>query len=171
MCNELWKLRSDRLRVRENSDHYRTLVGVPVPTEWNSAIAQTKKGSPYIGQVLDAGFSKAVATVVLLTPDDEARLKNEFFRRKSDPGYEAKLTGQPRPNVLFEAGMAFGHHPDNTVIVQVGKIRPISDLTGRHIVHLDDSVETRHQLIIKLKAARCPVDDTGTDWHAAGEFR
>jgi predicted nucleotide-binding protein len=108
--------------------------------------------------------------VVLLTPDDEAKLKDEFFKSRSDPRSEIKLSGQPRPNVLFEAGMAFGHHPDNTVIVQVGKIRPISDLTGRHIVHLNDSVASRQQLVVKLRAAGCPVDDTGSDWHTEGDF-
>ena len=107
--------------------------------------------------------------MVLLTPDDEAKLKDEFIKR-SDPGFERKLTGQPRPNVLFEAGMAFGSQPDKTIIVQVGKIRPISDLSGRHVAHLTNSFESRHQLMVKLKGVGCPVDDTGSLWHTAGSF-
>jgi predicted nucleotide-binding protein len=139
------------------------------PIEWNSALAATRKGSPHIAEVLDAGFSKAVATIVLFTPDDEAKLKDEFIKR-SDPRYERRLTGQPRPNVLFEAGMAFGRHPENTIIVQVGTVRPISDLSGRHVVHLTGSFESRHQLIVKLRTVGCPVDDTGDEWHDAGSF-
>lgn len=125
--------------------------------------------SPHIADVLDAGFNKAGATVVLFTPDDEAKLKNEFIKR-SDARFESKLTGQPRQNVLFEAGMAFGRYPEKTIIVQVGKIRPISDLTGRHVAHLSDSFDSRHQLIVKLRTVGCPVDDTGDDWHTAGNF-
>ena len=60
-------------------------------------------------------------------PDDEARLKTKF-RIASDASYEKDLTGQPRPNVLFEAGRAFGSHPDDTGGRSVGasctSIRP-----------------------------------------------
>src|SRR6185369_8896119 len=52
--------------------------------------------------VRDAMFAKAAAVVVLLTADDEARLKKEF-RKSSDAAFEKTLTGQARPNVLFEA--------------------------------------------------------------------
>jgi predicted nucleotide-binding protein len=139
------------------------------PIEWDSALAATKKGSPHIAEVLDTGFKNAVATVVLFTPDDEAKLKDKFVK-KTDPSYERRQTGQPRQNVLFEAGMAFGRHPDNTILVEVGKLRPISDLVGRHAVRLTDSVATRHQLLVKLRAVGCPVDDTGDDWQTAGDF-
>ena len=46
------------------------------PLEWSDAIALTGKGSPYVGEVLDAAFSNAHAVVVLFTPDDEVRLKD-----------------------------------------------------------------------------------------------
>jgi predicted nucleotide-binding protein len=139
------------------------------PLEWSKALALTKKGSPYNGEVLDAAFSKAKAIVVLFTPDDEAKLKTEFIKT-GDPSFERKLTGQPRPNVLFEAGMAFGRHPNSTVLVHVGKIRDISDVAGRQLVNLTNSVSSRHQLIVKLRAAGCTVDDTGEDWQTQGDF-
>jgi len=128
-----------------------------------------KKASPYIGEVLEAAFSKAQAVVVLLTPDDEARLKKEF-QTGSDPAYEKTLTGQARPNVLFEAGMAFGTHPEQTVIVEVGSLRPFSDTYGRHVVHLSNDVRKRQELMIKLENAGCPVDFTGTDWQTESDF-
>jgi len=63
------------------------------------------------------------AVVVLFSPDDEAKLRAEFLKATDGPD-ERTLTGQPRPNVLFEAGMAFGSKPDNTVSVQLGEMRP-----------------------------------------------
>ncbi len=104
--------------------------------EWSTIIAKTKQGSPHISDALDAAFASADAVVVLLTPDDEAMLKKELQKR-DDPAFEKRPTGQPRPNVLFEAGMAFGRHPDRTIIVHVGKIRPFSDVLGRHYIKLD----------------------------------
>jgi len=139
------------------------------PIEWVKALAMTGTGSPYIGEVLDAAFKKAIAVIVLLTPDDQASSKPEFIKT-SDPPYERVLTGQPRPNVLFEAGMSFGRHPDNTVLVQVGETRPLSDLAGRHVDHLDGSVPKRQELVIKLRSCGCEVDTTGTHWMTEGDF-
>jgi predicted nucleotide-binding protein len=142
-------------------------VGVQ-PIEWNKAIEFTKKGAPYVGEILDAAFKRARAIVVLFTPDDEAKLKGEFVKR-GESG-ERSLSGQPRPNVLFEAGMAFGRFPNSTVLVHVGKIRAISDVAGRHLVNLTGSIESRHQLIVKLRGAGCAVDDAGNDWQTEGDF-
>ncbi len=139
------------------------------PIEWNKAIKLTGKPSPYVSEILDAAFREAVAVVVLLSPDDEARLKSEFLKA-SDPLYEKNLTGQARPNVLFEAGMAFGHNPDSTVLVQVGDVRPFSDVGGRHASHLTNSTESRQEFITKLANAGCNVDASGTDWHTDGDF-
>lgn len=70
----------------------------------------TKKTNPYIGDILDNTMAKVQAVVVLFSPDDEARLRAEFLTRSDGPS-EKKLRGQPRPNVLFEAGLALGRHP------------------------------------------------------------
>lgn len=139
------------------------------PIEWSRAIGMTGKASPYVGEILETAFSKAQAVVVLLTPDDNAQLKPEFIR-PSDPSYERKPTGQARPNVLFEAGLAFGTHQDKTILVEVGKIRPFSDTAGRHVVHLNNSNTTRKELMIKLKNAGCEVDFESSDWEAEGDF-
>jgi predicted nucleotide-binding protein len=139
------------------------------PLEWNNAVELTKKGSPYNGEVLDAAFRKVRAVVVLFTPDDMARLKPEFLK-PDDQQYERTLTGQARPNVLFEAGMAFGRHPDSTVLVRVGTLRDMSDVAGRQLVHLTNSPTSRRQLVSKLRAAGCAVDDTGEDWLVQGDF-
>lgn len=127
-----------------------------VPMEWEQLIALTGAGSPYIGDVLVRGFREAQAAVVLFSPDDEARL-HEALRRPNEPIHETELTGQPRPNVLIEAGMALALHPDRTIIVEVGRIRPATDLGGRHVVHLGTSGSLL-ALANRLKTAGCPVD-------------
>ena len=66
--------------------------------------------------------------------------------------------------------MAFGRYKDTTIIVQVGKVRPMSDVTGIHIVHLTGSLSSRRQLIGKLRTTGVTVDDTGEDWLTDGDF-
>ena len=107
--------------------------------------------------------------MVLLTPDDEARLRKPFWS-DNDESYERRLTPQARPNVLFEAGMAMGRSPERTVVVQVGNVRPFSDFAGRHVIHLDNSTEKRQQFAQRLQNAGCPANLEGTDWHSIGDF-
>jgi predicted nucleotide-binding protein len=133
------------------------------PMEWRGMLAQTGKATPYIGEVLDRAFEEAAAVVVLLTPDDEARLREELVQA-GDRGDERELTPQARPNVLFEAGMAFGLHPERTVLVQLGNVRPFSDVAGRHVVRLDGQEQRLRDIASRLKTAGCAVDDSGDDW-------
>lgn len=166
--NHVFVVHGRNEKVRKALFAFLRAVGVQ-PIEWNKALALTKKGSPYVGEVIEAAFNKAKVIVVLFTPDDEAKLKSEFIR-KGEPNFERRLTGQPRPNVLFEAGMAFGRQPNTTILVQVGRIRAVSDVAGRHIVHLTNSMTSRQQLVSKLKTAGLTVDDAGEDWHTEGDL-
>ncbi|WP_206496143.1 TIR domain-containing protein [Mycobacteroides abscessus] len=138
------------------------------PIEWSTAIAATGSASPYIGQALDSAFAMAQAVVVLLTPDDIAYLRPEYANGDDDP--ERTPTPQARPNVLFEAGMALGLHPDRTVLVELGAVRPFSDVAGRHAVRLDNSSTKRNDLAQRLKSSGCDVDTSGTDWLSLGDF-
>jgi len=139
------------------------------PIEWSQAVDLTGKTAPFIGEILEHAFSNAQAAVVLLTGDDEAKLRNELLR-SSDADYEKKLTPQARPNVLFEAGMAFGRHADRTVIIELGELRPFSDIFGRHVIKMNNSTARRQELAQRLKTAGCDIDLTGTQWHKAGDF-
>ena len=140
------------------------------PLEWTKAIQLTGSASPYIGQILEAAFAHAQAVVVLLTPDDLAKLREDLLLG-DDPIHERTLTGQARPNVLFEAGMAFASHPNQTVLVQFGQVRPFSDVAGRHIVKMDNSVPKRQEFALKLRTAGCSINLDGTDWHTFGDLR
>jgi predicted nucleotide-binding protein len=139
------------------------------PIEWSVAITLTGKPTPYIGEILDAAMQYAQAIVVLFTGDDLVRLKDEFLW-VNDPAYERKTTPQSRPNVIFEAGLALGKYPERTILVQVGNLRPLSDIAGRHFVRLRNSSKSRQELAQRLKLAGCDVDLSGTDWHDAGSF-
>jgi predicted nucleotide-binding protein len=140
------------------------------PLEWTQAIKLTRKGSPYVGEILDAAFREAAAIIVLLTPDEEARLKPVFVS-SGDPEHERRFSGQARPNVLFEAGMAFGRDPNSTILVQLGDTRPFSDVGGRHVLHLNDGPATRQEFVTKLANAGCNINTSGTDWLSAGNFQ
>ncbi len=140
------------------------------PMEWTKAIAGTGKTNPSIHEVLDHAFKTAGAVVVLLTPDDQVKLRKQFAQ-SDDPEYELRLVGQARPNVLFEAGMAMGSHPNSTVLVQVGNVKPFSDIGGRHVTRLGNDTESRQEFATKLRNAGCDVDTDGSDWHSTGDFR
>lgn len=139
------------------------------PLEWSEAVRETGKASPYVGEVLDTAFSIAKAVLVLITPDDEARLF-EQYRNEDDEDYERNLTGQARPNVLFEAGMAMGRNPNRTVLIELGKLRPFSDIGGRHVIRINGTPQKRKDLAQRLKTAGCNVNLNGTDWLTDGDF-
>lgn len=139
------------------------------PIEWSEAVRSTGKASPYIGDVLESAFQRAQAVVVLLTPDDEVRLSDSLWK-EDESLHEKMVQMQARPNVLFEAGMAFGTHADRTLLIQVGKVKAFSDVAGRHIVFLDDSRGQREEVARRLETAGCPVALDGDEWLKAGSF-
>jgi hypothetical protein len=138
------------------------------PLEFSQARARTRKASPYIGEILDAAFEQAQAVVVLLTPDEITYLRSDYANGPDDR--EVDPEPQARPNVLFEAGMAMGRSPDRTVLVELGKMRPFSDVAGRHAVRLRGTPEDRQDIAQRLVTAGCAVDTSGQDWLTAGDF-
>ena len=139
------------------------------PIEWTEAIKLTGSSSPYIGEVLDAAFSNAQAIVVLLTPDDRVRLRDEL-QKPDDPNDEKEDRFQARPNVLFEAGMAIARNEKRTILVKIGNVKKFSDIGGRHILYLDNTPEQRQEFMLKLSTAGCSVDTTSKDWLSIGNF-
>ena len=140
------------------------------PMEWGEVLRNAMDATPYIGDALDKAFSQVQAAVVILTGDDVARAGKNFLL-PHDSSDERDLTPQARPNVLFEAGMAFGRSARSTVLVSVGRTRPFSDITGRHILNLSDSVASRQELVDRLHKAGCAVKtENKNDWHTAGSF-
>ena len=155
-------------QARDNVFQFLRAIGLH-PLEWSEAVKSTGKPNPYVGEILERAFSEAHAILVLFTPDDEAYLRTSL-RSENEPNYETQLSGQARPNVLFEAGMAMGGSEDRTILVELGVLRPFSDIAGRHTIKLDNTSQRRQELAQRLQAAGCPVNLEGTDWHAVGNF-
>jgi predicted nucleotide-binding protein len=140
------------------------------PLEWHEATALAQAGAPYVGEVLDRAFAEVQGVVVLLTGDDFVHLRREFVNTDDGP-HETTPTPQARPNVLFEAGMAFGRHPESTILVTLGYTRPFSDIAGRHTVKISNAIAHRQALASRLTTIGCAVvTETRTDWHQAGDF-
>jgi hypothetical protein len=60
-----------------------------------------------------------------------------------------------------------GAYPQNTIILEFGNLRPIADLAGLNVVRFNEGAPPAvafKKIIGRLKAAGCPVDDSGTDW-------
>ena len=138
-----------------------------VPLEWGHLVDLTGKAMPYSGEAVEAAFGTAQAVVVLFTPDEIGVLHPELSdgdRAGNDGG------AQPRLNVILEAGMALQSHQDQTVLVEIGPTRTISDLGGRNTVRLTGAAKGLSELANRLEGAGCAVDKTGSDWLETGDL-
>lgn len=133
------------------------------PLEWSQLISGTEKATPYSGEAVAAAFATAQAVVVLFTPDEIGALHPDLIVGDGT-GEDEAAAPQPRLNVILEAGMSLQSHQDQTVLVELGPTRPISDLTGRNTVRLTGSASGLNDLANRLEKAGCPVDRSGNDW-------
>lgn len=116
-------------------------------------------GTPFVGEVLRGALSSVQAVIVLLTPDEYSVLDLGFFLRSDKPHERSRW--QPRPNVIFEAGMAIGIDERRTVMVAIGSNQGLfSDLSGRHVLELNRSSACFATLVGKLEAAGCALSRT-----------
>jgi hypothetical protein len=84
-----------------------------------------------------------------------------------------KQRWQPRPNVIFEAGMALALEEQRTILVILGKVPLPSDLHGRHFIRLDNSNRARGGFRNALVGTKCDVDMVTQDYldlNIAGDF-
>src|SRR5262249_44835556 len=104
-------------RLRDAMYEFLGALGLK-PREWGHALraARGKGGNPYVNDAVNIVMEQAQAIVVLLSPDDEAKLKDQFVT-KLERSTEGKLRGQARPNVIFETGIALGAYHKKTVMV------------------------------------------------------
>jgi hypothetical protein len=139
------------------------------PIEWEQAVAETGTASPYNLEAVEAAMDVAQAVVVVLTAEDLAGLVPELADGRAA---EAALEGQPRQNVILEAGMALGTDRAGVVFVQLGKIRGASDLDGLNMVRLTNEAQTRAALRQRLLNAGCLVNEAASDFltTACGDF-
>ncbi|PPF09990.1 hypothetical protein C5C86_13555 [Rathayibacter sp. AY1E4] len=136
-----------------------------VPLEFETIVNDSGEGSPFTGAAIDLAFTRAQAIVALITPDEWAALH-------PDLGVSIRRL-QARPNVIFEAGLAFGRVPSRTIIVTYGDSDLWSDIDGRHRVAMDNSPERRQALRDRLQQAGCLITHVSSDYLSAsggGDF-
>jgi len=138
------------------------------PLIWEQAVTLTGKTAPTTLEVVKAGLQAACAIVLLLTPDEQTQLREQFVK----PGDSNQPEFQPRPNVIFEAGMALVLAPERTILVRLGKTREISDIAGINYIPLSNAPESRRALAMRLQRAGCNADLTGNylNPQVAGDF-
>jgi predicted nucleotide-binding protein len=139
--------------------------------EWGHAIRSVRGrgGNPYINDAVTKIMEQAQAIVVMLSPDDEVKLKKQFIG-KNERSTEGKLRGQARPNVIFETGIALGTYHRKTLIVRVGAVKPFTDIGGMHILHLSGDGNSRNEFANRLESLGCKIDRDGDHWLRAGDF-
>jgi predicted nucleotide-binding protein len=143
------------------------------PVPWEEAVLFTSRSAAYIGETLNGLLQQAQAVVVLLTGDEEAQLRSEFFI-DGDSEDDKGLFPQPRPNVLFEAGMAFSHDTlaPRTILVELGEIRMCHNLEGRHRIQLSNKLKDRWALVHSLEKAGCDLRIPSNELlREVGDFR
>lgn len=133
------------------------------PIDWEEMVATSGSAAPFLGDLLQKAFQDIQAAVVLLTPDDGAYL-HPGLRGAHEPRHETETTGQARPNVLFEAGMALALYPERTVLVEIGQVRPFSDIGGRAVIKFDGGPASLQKIAGRLRNAGCAVNTNGLDW-------
>jgi predicted nucleotide-binding protein len=122
------------------------------------AVGLTKETAPFIGRVIDSAFEYAQAVIVLLTGDEEVQLCNEF-QHYDDEYFERVFYPQPTQEQIFEAGYAFGKSPERTILIQIGHVRPFSDIVGRYILHFSEVLEDHALLRTRLQRAGCIIEE------------
>lgn len=137
---------------------------------WDEATTRAGGGTPHTLDIVRAGIDLADAVIVLMTPDDLAYVKGEFYDPVRDDPREARETGQARQNVVFEAGWAMALGQDKVILVRVGDVRPLSDIDGLNYVWLTNDVDSRRQLITRLRNCHLEVHDNHDGWRNAGVF-
>lgn len=132
------------------------------PIEWEEAIAETGQGAPHNFEAVRAAMEVAQAVVVIFTAEDQARLLEPLASHYDIE--DLALRGQPRQNVLIEAGLAMGIDHRRTILVELGPIRRPSDFDGLNAVRLSNDPSRRTALRSRLETAGCALPSHTSDW-------
>jgi predicted nucleotide-binding protein len=130
------------------------------PLEWEQLVAASGSTAPYLGQLVAKAPRLAQTTLVLLSPDDVVELHSDLGKDNDMP-HEQGLAAQARPNVLLELGMALMAYPERTIVVEIGRMRPVGDLGGLNVIRFDGSSAAVKKVLDRLHQAGCPVDYSG----------
>lgn len=131
---------------------------------FDELIARSGSNSPSIRELIRLAFTQAQAVLVLFTGDDLASLRPDLHGTVEGSG-ERTPAPQPRPHILFEAGVAVALQHERTIIVEVPPLRGLLNLDGVQVVRFaTGSAEERTLLASRLRAAGCQLETSGTHW-------
>lgn len=120
-------------------------------------------GAAFVGEIVREGMARARGIIGLFTADEIAFLRPDLQGSKDSD--EEKARWQARPNVIFEAGMAYGFAPERTILTVLGgETKLFSDVRGVHLTFLNNSPDARKRLRQKLIGAGCHVDQRSDAW-------
>ena len=122
------------------------------PREWNQLRLGMGSLTSTNLEIVQQGLASVHAVIVLLYGEERVAPIKELGG--------GKYLRQPRPNVIFEAGIALRLMPEKTLFVQVGDVRIWSDI-NRFI--LEDTERKRHELLLLLESIGCDVDRSNTN--------
>lgn len=126
------------------------------PLTWEEAAAKTENGaSSSTLEIVQAGVAYSAAVLVLFTPDEQTQIRSELVPE----GRSSESRMQPRPNVIFEAGLALAFDRKKVVLVQGRGQTKISDIDGLNEIRLSGSIESFDQLAKRLRTAGCSPSD------------
>lgn len=78
---------------------------------------------------------------------------------------------QPRPNVIFEVGVALRLKRQQTILLQIGGIREWSDIAGIQRLMFDGDPSQRLDLFNRLGAIGCDIDRSKTDFLQPNRYK
>lgn len=135
-------------------------------------LAGAQGGTAFVGDIVRAGLEQAHGIVALFTPDEYSALRSD--QRGGHERPEDIQRWQARPNVIFEAGMAYGIAPKRTVLVTLGTdVALFSDVNGIHVARLNNTSKSRSAFYLKLVGMGCEIDKDTHAWldpERAGDF-
>jgi predicted nucleotide-binding protein len=139
---------------------------------WFRDVRKEMGGTAFIAKIVEHGMEKAQGVLALFTPDEFSALRPDL--RKAGESGEKVERWQARPNVQFEAGMAYGRDPDRVAFVLFGDVKLFTDAAGIHVFwptneHGPDS----HRALLRGVLAdgmKCEVNMRSDDWMTAGNF-
>jgi predicted nucleotide-binding protein len=126
-------------------------------------------GTPTVAEIVERGMAEAQGIVALFTAEEYSAVKPDYRYAHDKP--DDIIRWQSRPNVIFEAGMAFGKDKKRVVFVLLGSPILFSDVAGIHGLRPDNKPEgDRSVLRQTLKSMGCRIEEDSSDWMTSGDL-
>lgn len=127
-------------------------------------------GTPTVAEIVERGMDQAQGVIALITADEYAAVRPDF-RYAHDQSDDIQRW-QARPNVIFEAGIAFGRDRKRVIFVLLGPPKLFTDVAGIHVLRPNnDPSGDRAVLRTTLwQGMGCDIEVHSTDWMRSGDF-